>query len=90
MEVEAQNRRYRDFLFRCDDAMLAEERKREELIGTLTMERKGYDRTKMFYETHEQSLWAKIADLKGKVGKQELRNDYLDAQILEFEDRIES
>jgi hypothetical protein len=34
-------------------------------------------------------LKAKIAELKDKVLEQELHNDYLSSQLLEYEDRIE-
>jgi hypothetical protein len=76
-------------VFRCDEGFLAEERKQEELIGTLMMEHEGYDRMKAFYETSEKSLLAEIASLKDKVGEAELRHDYLESKVLECEDRIE-
>jgi hypothetical protein len=56
MDVEMQNRRYRDLLFRCDEEFLKVERKEEEMVGKLEKECMGYDRMKTFYETHEKSL----------------------------------
>jgi uncharacterized protein (UPF0128 family) len=43
----------------------------------------------VLHESREKVLKAKIAKLKGKVLEQELRNDYLSSQLLEYEDRIE-
>jgi hypothetical protein len=53
------------------------------------MEPKGYDRMKAFYKARENSLRAKIADLKDKVRDFGLRNNYLDSKVLKLEDRIE-
>jgi hypothetical protein len=89
MEVEMQNRRYRDMLFHADDTFLLEEKKQEMLVGTVQMEHEGYDRMEAFYKARESSLRAEIADLKDKVGDFGLRNDYLDNKVLELEDRIE-
>jgi cell division protein ZapA (FtsZ GTPase activity inhibitor) len=89
MDVEMQNRRHRDLLFRCDEEFLKVERKEGEMVGKLEEERMGYDRMKTFYENHEQSLRKEIADLKDKVGEAELRHDYLESKVLECEDRIE-
>jgi hypothetical protein len=89
MDVEMQNRRYRDLLFRCDEEFLKVERKEGEMVGKLEEERMGYDRMKTFYENREQSLWKEIADLKDKVGEAELRHDYLESKVLECEDRNE-
>jgi oligoendopeptidase F len=89
MDVEMQNRRYRDLLFRCDEEFLKVERKEEEMVSKLEVERMGYDRMKTFYETREQSLRKEIANLKDKVGEAELRHDYLESKVLECEDRIE-
>jgi chromosome segregation ATPase len=89
MDVEMQNHRYRDLLFRCDEEFLKVERKEGEMVGKLEEERMGYDRMKTFYENSEQSLQKEIADLKDKVGEAELRHDYLESKVLECEDRIE-
>jgi len=89
MDVEMQNHRYRDLLFRCDEEFLKVERKEEEMVGKLEEERMGYDRMKTFYETREKSLREEIANLKDKVGEAELRHDYLESKVLECEDRIE-
>jgi hypothetical protein len=53
MDVEMQNRHYRDLLFHCDEEFLKVERKEEEMVGKLKVERMGYDRMKTFYETRE-------------------------------------
>jgi chromosome segregation ATPase len=89
MDVEMQNRRYRDLLLRCDEEFLKVERKEREMVGKLEEERMGYDRMKTSYENHEHSLWKEIADLKDKVGDAKLRHDYLESKVLECEDRIE-
>jgi hypothetical protein len=89
MDVEMQNRRYQDLLFRCDEEFLKVERKEEEMVGKLEVERMGYDKMKTFYETHEKSLWEEITNLKDKFGEAELRHDYLESKVLECEDRIE-
>ncbi|CAD6231341.1 unnamed protein product [Miscanthus lutarioriparius] len=89
MDVEMQNRRYRDLLFRCDEEFLKLECKEEEMVSKLEEERMGYDRMKTFYETREKSLREEIANLKDKVGEAELRHDYLESKVLECEDRIE-
>jgi chromosome segregation ATPase len=89
MDVEMQNHRYRDLLFRCDEEFLKVERKEGEMVGKLKEERMGYDRMKTFYENREQSLRKEIADLKDKVGEAELRHDYLESKVLECEDQIE-
>jgi hypothetical protein len=65
------------------------ERKEEEMVGKLKEECMGYDRMKTFYETHEKSLWEEITILKDKVGEAELRHNYLESKVLEYEDRIE-
>ncbi|CAD6212397.1 unnamed protein product [Miscanthus lutarioriparius] len=82
MDVEMQNRRYRDLLFRCDEEFLKVERKEEEMVGKLEEECMGYDRMKTFYETREKSLREEIANLKDKVGEAELRHDYLESKRL--------
>jgi hypothetical protein len=69
MDVEMQNRRYRDLLFCCDEEFLKAERKEEEMVGKLEVEHMGYDRMKTFYETREKSLREEIANLKDKVGR---------------------
>jgi hypothetical protein len=89
MDVEMQNRRYRDLLFRCDEEFLKVERKEGEMVSKLEVERMGYDRMKTFHENHEQSLWKEIANLKDKVGEAKLRHDYLKSKELECKDRIE-
>jgi predicted RNase H-like nuclease (RuvC/YqgF family) len=89
MDVEMQNRRYRDLLFRYDEEFLKVERKEGEMVGKLEEERMGYDRMKTFYENREQSLRKEIAKLKDKVGEAKLRHDYLESKVLECEDRIE-
>jgi predicted RNase H-like nuclease (RuvC/YqgF family) len=89
MDVEMQNYRYRDLLFRCDEEFLKVERKEEEMVGKLEEEHMGYDRMKTFYENHEQSLQKEITNLKDKVGEAELRHDYLESKVLECEDQIE-
>jgi hypothetical protein len=89
MDVEMQNRRYRDLLFCCDEEFLKVEHKEWEMVGKLEEERMGYDRMKTFYENREQSLRKEIAKLKDKVGEDELRHDYLESKVLECEDRIE-
>jgi Rps23 Pro-64 3,4-dihydroxylase Tpa1-like proline 4-hydroxylase len=43
----------------------------------------------VLHESHEKVLKAEIAELKDKVLEQELHNDYLSSQLLEYEDRIE-
>jgi hypothetical protein len=53
MDVEMQNRRYRDLLFHCDEEFLKVERKEGEMVGKLEEERMCYDRMKTFYENHE-------------------------------------
>jgi hypothetical protein len=53
MDVEMQNRRYRDLLFCCDEEFLKVERKEGEMVGKLEEERMCYDRMKTFYENHE-------------------------------------
>jgi predicted RNase H-like nuclease (RuvC/YqgF family) len=89
MDVEMQNRRYRDLLFCCDEEFLKVERKEGEMVSKLKEECMGYDRMKTFYENHEQSLRKEIADLKDKVWEAELHHDYLESKVLECEDRIE-
>jgi hypothetical protein len=89
MDVEMQNCRYRDLLFHCDKEFLKVERKEGEMVSKLEEERMGYDRMKTFYENQEQSLRKEIANLKDKVGKAELRHDYLESKVLECEDQIE-
>jgi len=89
MDVEMQNRRHRDLLFRCDEEFLKVEHKEREMVGKLEEERMGFDRMKTFYENREQSLHKEIANLKDKVGEAELRHDYLESKVLECEDRIE-
>jgi hypothetical protein len=42
----------------------------------------------VFHESREKALKAEIAELKDKVLEQELCNDYLSSQLLEYEDRI--
>jgi hypothetical protein len=44
MDVEMQNRCYRDLLFRCDEEFLKVEHKEGEMVGKLEEERMGYDR----------------------------------------------
>jgi hypothetical protein len=41
-----------------------------------------------FHESREKALKAEIAELKDKVLEQELRNNYLSSQLLEYEDHI--
>jgi hypothetical protein len=53
------------------------------------MECEGYNRMEAFYQAHENSLLAEIADLKDMVGDFGLCNDYLDSKVLELKDRIE-
>jgi predicted RNase H-like nuclease (RuvC/YqgF family) len=89
MDVEMQNRRYRDLLFHYDEEFLKVECKEGEMVGKLKEERMGYDRMKTFYENREQSLQKEIANLKDKVGEAKLRHDYLESKVLECEDRIE-
>jgi cell division protein ZapA (FtsZ GTPase activity inhibitor) len=89
MDVEMQNRCYRDLLFCCDEEFLKVERKEEEMVGKLEEERMGYDRMKTFYETREKSLREEIANLKDKVGEAELYHNYLESKVLECEDQIE-
>jgi DNA repair exonuclease SbcCD ATPase subunit len=89
MDVEMQNRRYRDLLFHCDEEFLKVEHKEEEMVGKLEVECMGYDRMKTFYEPREQSLWKEIANLKDKVLEAKLRHDYLESKVLKCEDQIE-
>jgi hypothetical protein len=53
MDVEMQNRRYRNLLFRCDEEFLKVERKEGEMVSKLEEERMGYDKMKTFYENRE-------------------------------------
>jgi glutamate/tyrosine decarboxylase-like PLP-dependent enzyme len=89
MEVESQNRSLRDFQFQRDDVLAQEEWKRELVIHDLMKERKNSCKMEVLHESREKVLKAKIAELKDKVLEQELRNDYLSSQLLEYEDRIE-
>jgi hypothetical protein len=89
MDVDMQNRRYRDLLFRCDEEFLKVERKEMEMVNKLEEEHMGYDRMKTFYKNRELSLRKEIAYLKDKVGEAELRHDYLESKVLECEDWIE-
>ena len=82
MDVEMQNRRYRDLLFRCDEQFLKVGRKEEEMVGKLEEERMGYDRMKTFYETREKSLREEIANLKDKVGEAEIHTTILSPRCL--------
>jgi hypothetical protein len=43
----------------------------------------------VLHESREKVLKAEIAELKDKVLEQELHNDYLSSQLLEYEDHIE-
>ena len=89
MDVEMQNHRYRDLLFRADEAFLEEERKQEALLGTIRLEHEGYDRMEAYYKARESKLMVEIVDLKDKAGDFGLRNDYLDSRVLELEDTVE-
>jgi hypothetical protein len=89
MEVESQIRSLRDFQFQRDDVLAQEEWKREMVIRDLAKERENFYKMEVFHESREMALKAEIAELKGKVMEQELRNDYLSSQLLAYEDRIE-
>jgi uncharacterized protein with von Willebrand factor type A (vWA) domain len=43
----------------------------------------------VLHESREKVLKAEIVELKDKVLEQELCNDYLSSQLLEYEDHIE-
>jgi hypothetical protein len=77
MDVEMQNRCYRDLLFYCDEEFLKVERKEEEMVGKLEEECMGYDRMKTFYKTREKSLQEEITNRMDKVWEAELRHIYL-------------
>jgi hypothetical protein len=89
MEVESQNRSLRDFQFQRDDVLAQEEWKRELVIRDLVKERENSYKMEVLHESREKVLKVEIAELKDKVLEQELRNDYLSSQLLEYEDRIE-
>jgi hypothetical protein len=48
MDVEMQNRHYRDLLFCCNEEFVKVECKEEEMVGKLKVEHLGYDRMKTF------------------------------------------
>jgi hypothetical protein len=52
-------------------------------------EREDSCKREVLHESREKVLKAEIVELKDKVLEQELRNDYLSSQLLEYEDRIE-
>jgi hypothetical protein len=52
-------------------------------------ERENSYKMEVLHESREKVLKAEIAELKDKVLVQELHNDYLSSQLLEYEDRIE-
>jgi hypothetical protein len=59
------------------------------VIRDLVKERKKSYKMEVFHESHEKALKAEIAELKDKVLEQELHNNHLSSQLLEYEDRIE-
>jgi hypothetical protein len=89
MEVKSQNRSLRDFQFQRDDVLAQEEWKHELVIRDLMKERENSCKREVLHESREKVLKAEITELKDKVLEQELRNDYLSSQLLEYEDYIE-
>jgi hypothetical protein len=89
MEMESQIHSLRDFQFQRDDVLAQEEWKRKMVIRDLTKERENSYKMEVFHESREMALKAEIAELKGKVMEQELRNDYLSSQLLVYEGHIE-
>ena len=89
MEVESQNRQYRNMLFQVDEAFLEEEKKKEVLKETIHVEHEGYDRMESYYKARESKLKEEITDLRDKTGDFGLHNDYLDCKVLELEDALE-
>jgi hypothetical protein len=59
------------------------------VIRDLMKERENSYKMEIFHESREMALKVEIAELKGKVMEQELRNDYLSSQLLAYKDRIE-
>jgi hypothetical protein len=59
------------------------------VIRDLVKEHENSCKMEVLHEYRERVLKAKIAELKDKVLEQELHNDYLSSQLLEYEDRIE-
>jgi hypothetical protein len=59
------------------------------VIRDLVKERDNSCKMEVLHESCEKVLKEEIAELKDKVLKQELHNDYLSSQLLEYEDRIE-
>jgi uncharacterized protein YjcR len=59
------------------------------VIRDLAKERENSSKMEVFHGSREKALKAEIAELKDKVMDQELCNDYLSSQLLEYEDRIE-
>jgi hypothetical protein len=53
------------------------------VIRDLMKERENSYKMEIFHESREMALKVEIAELKGKVMEQELRNDYLSSQLLE-------
>jgi hypothetical protein len=89
MEVESQNHSLRDFQFQHDDVLAQEEWKHELVIHDLVKECENSRKMEVLHESREKVLKAEIAELKDKVLEQELHNDYLSSQLLEYEDHIE-
>jgi hypothetical protein len=89
MEVESQNRRYRDMLFRVDKAFLEEEKKKEVLKETICVEHQDYYYRDTLHKECEEKLKAEIANLRDKVGDFGLHNNYLDSKVYKLEDALE-
>jgi hypothetical protein len=58
------------------------------VIHDLVKERENSCKMEVLHESRERVLKAEIVELKDKVLEQELRNDYLSSQLLEYEDHI--
>jgi predicted RNase H-like nuclease (RuvC/YqgF family) len=89
MEVEWQNRRYQDMLFRANEAFLEEEKKKEVLKETIRVECYDYYYRETLHREEVSELRVEIADLRDKARDFGLRNDYLDYKVYELEDALE-
>jgi hypothetical protein len=88
MDVEMQNHRYRDLLFCCDEDFLKVERKEEEMVGKLEVERMGYDRMKTFYETLSSHFGRRSPISRTRLGRLSFATTILSPRCLSTRIRL--
>lgn len=84
-----ENHRYRNILFRANEAFLVQELEMTSRRETIRSDCYAYGYHTLILNKWEQKMKKEIADLRDKIGDFRLHNDYLNCKVFELKDALE-